>query len=228
MKALRTLNPVDRLVILSLIVTVGGILLGALLAEPRLYGITAIVVIGMLVGGWHRTRSPRLAWLLLYGLLAGVLELWSDWIHTDYFGSLVYTDYFGFQLLGSPAYMPVGWWLTSVQFGYLALRLADRWPRWRAVALITLLGMMLPPWYEEFAAPAKAWYYTPSGPMLSNTPLWIVLTYGGCMFAIATLTLEFYRPPQRPRHSGRAILAGLFTGAGFMFSGVFWYSLLGA
>jgi hypothetical protein len=64
--------------------------------------------------------------------------------------------------------------------------------------------------------------------MLSNTPLWIVLTYGGCMFAIATLTLEFYRPPQRPRHWGRAILAGLFTGAGFMFSGVFWYSLLGA
>jgi hypothetical protein len=223
-KLLRALDRVDRLVIVSMIVTVGGILLGAALAEPRLYGFTAIIVISMLIAGWRVTRGPRLAWLLLFGLVAGVLELWSDWVHTDYFGSLVYTDYFGFKLLGSPSYMPVGWWLTSVQFGYLALRLADRWPRWKAVVLITLLGMALPPWYEEFAAPAKAWHYTTSGPTLSNTPLWIVFTYGGCMFSIATLALEFYRR----RDWGRAVLAGLFTGAGFMFSGVFWFALLGS
>jgi hypothetical protein len=80
----------------------------------------------------------------------------------------------------------------------------------------------------EFAAPVKAWYYTSGGPMLSNTPLWIVLTYGGCMFDVATLALEFYSPPQRPDHWDWAILAGLFTGAGFMFSGVFSFSLLGA
>jgi len=119
--------------------------------------------------------------------------------------------------------MAVGWWLTSVQFGYLALRLADRWPRWKAVGLVAALGMSLPPWYEEFAAPARAWYYTTGGPMLSHTPVWIILTYGGCMFAIATMALEFYRP----RDWRRAVLAGIFTGAGIMFSGVLWFSLLG-
>ncbi len=223
MKLLRALNVEDRLVIGSMVVTMGGVVLGALLSEPRSFGITALIVITMLIAGWRVTRSSRLAWLLLFGLVAGVLELWADWVHVTYFGSLVYTDYFGFRLLASPLYMPVGWWLTVVQFGYLGLRLGERWSQWKVVGLITLLGMSLPPWYEEFAAPARAWYYATSGPMLSHTPVWIIFTYGGCMFAIATMALVFYRP----REWGRAVLAGIFTGAGIMFSGVVWFSLLG-
>jgi len=219
----QALNTEDRLIIGSMVLTIGGIMLGALLAEPRLYGWTALVVMALLIIAWALTKSPRLAWLLIFGLVAGVLELWSDWLHVEQLGTLVYTDYFGFPLLASPAYMPIGWWLTSVQFGYLALRLSDRWPRWTAVALITVLGMALPPWYEEFAAPAKAWYYTPSRFMLSHTPLWIVFTYGGCMFSIATLALLCYRP----KAWGRAVVGGIFAAAGFMLSAVFWYTLLG-
>jgi hypothetical protein len=223
MKLLRSLNSEDRLIIGSLVLTLGGIVVGAMLAEPRLYGITALAVIGMLIVGWYVTRGPRLAWLLLFGLVAGVLELWSDWVHVVHFGSLIYTDYFGCQLLASPSYMPIGWWLTCVQFGYLALRLSDRWPQWVAVGLITVLGMSLPPWYEEFAAPARAWYYTTSDLMLSNTPVWIVLTYGGCMFGIATMVLLCYCP----RSWGRAVVGGIFAAAGFMLSAVFWFTLLG-
>ena len=223
MRLLRKLGVEDRLIVVSMVTTIGGIVLGALLAEPRAFGIDALIVIGILIGGWFVTRSPRLAWLLPFGLVVGLSELWADWLHVTYFGSLVYTDYFGFRLLASPSYMAVGWWLTSVQFGYLALRLADRWPRWKAVGVVTVLEMSLPPWYEEFAAPARAWYYTSSGPMLSHTPVWIILTYGGCMFAIATMALEFYRP----RDWGRAVLAGIFAGAGILFSGVLWFSLLG-
>lgn len=223
MKLLRTLNVEDRLVVGSLVLTLGGIMLGAILAEPRLYGITTLVVLGLLIVGWRVTRSPRLGWLLLFGLVAGVLELWSDWLHVEQLGTLVYTDYFGFRILASPSYMPLGWWLTCVQFGYLALRLSDRWPQWAAVGLISVLGMSLPPWYEEFAAPAKAWYYTTTRLMLSHTPVWIIVTYGGCMFGIATATLLCYQAGRR----GRAIAAGFFAGAGFMLSAVFGYTLLG-
>ena len=223
MRLLRSLNSEDRLILGSLLLTLAGIIVGALLAEPRLYGITALAVIGMLIVGCYLTRSPRLAWLLPFGLIAGVLELWSDWVHVAQLGSLVYTDYFGFRLLESPSYMPIGWWLTSVQFGYLALRLSDRWPRWAAVGLVTVLGMSLPPWYEEFAAPARAWYYTTSPLMLSNTPVWVIFTYGGCMFGIGTMALLCYRPGAW----GRAVLGGIFTAAGFMLSAVFWYVLLG-
>ncbi len=41
----RRLNIEDRLIIVSLVVTMGGIVLGALLAEPRSFGITALIVI---------------------------------------------------------------------------------------------------------------------------------------------------------------------------------------
>jgi hypothetical protein len=213
----------DRLVGLSLIMTLSGIILGAILSNPNFLGMTAVLVILVLILGWFPTRSTRLAWLLVFGLIAGILELWSDWVHVTQIHSLVYTDYFGFKLLASPSYMPIGWWLTVVQFGYLALRLNERWPSWVSIGVVTLLGTSIPPWYEEFAASAKAWFYPPSGMMVSNTPLWVIFTYGGCMFGIATMALINYRP----QAWGRAIIGGIFAGASFMLSGVFWYAILG-
>ncbi len=119
--------------------------------------------------------------------------------------------------------MPLGWALIVVQFGYLALRLAERWPAGRVLAGLTLLGLSLPPWYEEFAAPARAWYYPARGWMLSHTPVWIILTYGGCIFSIAVLALEGYQP----RAWGRAVVSGMLAGAAFMFFGVCGYAWLG-
>lgn len=222
-KLLQALNIEDRVVVGSMILTLAGVSLGALWTEPRAFGVTAVVVLSLLLISAWVIHSPRLSWLLVFGLVAGVLELWADWVHVAYFGSLVYTDYFGFRLLASPVYMPLGWWLTVVQFGYLALRLGERWPLSRVLAVLTVLGMTLPPWYEEFAAPAQAWYYPPKGLMLSHTPVWIILTYGGCIFSIAALALGSYQP----RAWGRAAVSGLLAGAAFMFFGVFWYAWLG-
>ena len=223
MKFLRSINAEDRLIIVSLMLTFGGIILGAILSEPRLFGITSIIVILTIIAGTYLNRSPRLSWLLVFGITAGVLELWSDWINVASLHSLVYTDYFGFKLLESPAYMPIGWWLTCVQFGYIALRLSEKWSSGVAVGIISIMGMLLPPWYEEFAKPARTWYYTTTHLLISNTPVWIILTYGGCMFGIAMMTTLCYSP----KNWGRAIVGGIFTGASFMLSAVFWYTLLG-
>ena len=88
MKLLRALNVEDRLVIASMVVAVGCIVLGPLLAKPRLFGIDAgidarIVIVALIVG-WAVTRSLRLAWLLAFGLVVGVGELWADWAHVTY------------------------------------------------------------------------------------------------------------------------------------------------
>ena len=131
----------DRLVGLSLIMTLTGIILGAIFSNPNAIGITALLVMVVLLIGWFRSRSARLAWLLVFGLTVGILELWADWVHVTQIESLVYTDYFGFALLASPSYMPLGWCLTVVQFGYLALRLNERWPKWAAIGIVTLLGL---------------------------------------------------------------------------------------
>ena len=151
-----------------------------------------------------------------------MLGLWTDGLHVRYFGSLAYTDDFGFRLLASPSYVPLAWWLTVVQFGYVGLRLTDRWPSWMAVGLITVLGMVLLPGYEELAVAARAWYYTTNGLSLSHVPVWVILAYGGRMFTTATMAVVFYRP----QTWGRAVLDGLFTGAGLMFWSVFWFASL--
>ncbi len=220
---MKALNTEDRLVLGSLIGTLAGTGLAAFLTAPELFGVTALVLFGYLLAGMIATHSERLAWLLVYGLVAGVLELWVDWLHVVHLRTLVYTHSFGFSLLASPSYMPLGWCVVVAQFGYLALRLRDAWPPWTVVSVITLVGMLLPPWYEEFAASAAAWHYTTESLKLSQTPTFVILGYGGCMFTVAVLALTYYRP----RFWGGAILAGLFASAGFAFWGLFWFSLLG-
>jgi hypothetical protein len=64
----------DRWVIGSVVLILSGIILGVLLAEPRAFGITALTVTGLQLILWSVTRSPLLSWLLVLGLVAGVLE----------------------------------------------------------------------------------------------------------------------------------------------------------
>lgn len=219
----RSLTAEDYFVLGSLVLMLIGITLGALLATPTAFGITVLLVFALLVVGQRATGNPRLAWLLVFGLMAGIVELWADWVHVTQIHSLVYTDYFGFRLLASPSYMPLGWCVTAVQFGYFALRLAERLPGWITVLLLSLVGLGIPPWYEQLAAPAHAWHYAAQGPMLSNTPFWIIATYGICMFAIASGALVFYQKGAW----GRALLGGFFVGTALMFASVFWFSILG-
>jgi Domain of unknown function (DUF6989) len=216
------LNSEDRWIIGSMILSFIGVVSAALLKDPRPIGISVFVIVPLLILTWQQTRSPRLAWLLIFGAVAGFGELWADWIHVEYFHLLVYLNYFGFKLLASPLYMPFGWWLTVVQFGYFALRLAERWRSSTAIIIISVLGMLLPSWYEQFAAPARAWYYTPHGMMLSHTPLWIIFTYGGCMFSIASATIFLYHA----QSWSRALMGGFFVSASFMFWGAFWFAII--
>jgi hypothetical protein len=212
MRRMRSLTSEDFLVLGSLALTLAGITLGALFAAPAAFGGTALLVLVLLLAGQYVSGSPRLAWLLAFGLVAGVVELWADWVHVTQLHTLVYTDYFGFRLLASPAYMPVAWCIMVAHL-----------PAWLTVALLSLLGLSLPPWYEQLAAPAQAWHYATWGPMLSHTPLWIIGTYGICMFAIASGALVFYRKGAW----GRALLGGFFVGTALLFASVFWFSLLG-
>jgi hypothetical protein len=46
MKLLSTITTEDRWIIASVVLTLSGTILGALLAEPRAFGITALTVIG--------------------------------------------------------------------------------------------------------------------------------------------------------------------------------------
>jgi hypothetical protein len=92
-----------------------------------------------------------------------------------------------------------------------------------ARAAAVRLGLVLPPWYEELAVRAHAWHYRPAAWMFGHTPVWVILTYGGCALAIAIFAILFYRP----RAWGRAVAGGVLTAASLMISSVFWFAMLG-
>jgi predicted branched-subunit amino acid permease len=65
---LTQLSTEDRLIGLSMLMTLVGIILGAIFANPNFIGITAILVIVLLLIGCRFSKSQRLAWLLVFGL----------------------------------------------------------------------------------------------------------------------------------------------------------------
>lgn len=116
MRRVRSLMAEDFLVLGSLALTLAGITLGALLAAPAAFGVTALLVFVLLLAGQYVSGSPRLAWLLAFGLVAGVVELWADWVHVTQLHTLVYTTTSASGCWPRPPTCPsrgASWWRSS-------------------------------------------------------------------------------------------------------------------
>lgn len=175
--------------------------------EPAGFAVAAPAVVAVLVAGWRVTGDRRLAWLLVFGTGFGVLELAVDWYHVARLGAFVYRDYGGLRLVASPWYMPLGWAGLVAQFGYGALWVSERTGRGVAVAGAGLAGMALPPFYEQFAAAAGAWYYPVAGRRVLDTPVWVVLGYGLTLALVAATVLMLYRDGGWRRAVAGAVIA---------------------
>lgn len=137
----------------------------------------------------HQPWRPLLLRLMALGLVAGVLELATDAAGENFAHSLSYPP--GEPLLwASPVYMPVSWMLVLSVLAYLAWRLADSTRRMalgRAVALTALAGAINIPFYEEAAAHAGWWHYTPARLMLGHTPVYVLLFEGAVAASLPLL-----------------------------------------
>jgi hypothetical protein len=127
----------------------------------------------LLVGFALWKRDGLMARFILFGLAAGFVELAADAWLVDFTHTLDYSPGGGLMLWRSPAWMPFAWEIVAVQFGYLALRL---WERFRAAGLVMIgvLGAINIPYYEEMARRIHWWQYSDCR-MISNTPLYIIV-----------------------------------------------------
>lgn len=151
---------------------------------------------------------PLLARLFLLGLVAGMLELFTDAAGESFAHSLVYPA--GEPMLwASPIYMPLSWVIVLTQLGYLGWRLAGLAPRLPlalAVPLTGLAGAAIVPFYEEMAYYAGWWHYA-AAPHLGHTPIYVLLFEGGVAALLPIVTRALPR-----RALPRAALAGLVVG----------------
>src|ERR1035438_8328474 len=136
-------------------------------------------------------RDLLIARLLVFGLAAGCAELPADaWLvlHTR---TLNYSVGGGPMLWCSPAWMPLAWQIVAVQFGYLGLRLRERFGG-LGLLMIGGLGALNIPYYEEMARRIHWWAYSGCR-MISFTPYYIVLGEFGIAIALALLATKLRR-----------------------------------
>jgi len=160
----------------------------------------------LLVGFTIVRRDALLARFLLFGVVVGFTELAADAWLVDYTRTLDYSIGGGPMIWRSPVWMPLAWEVVAVQFGYVGLRL---WERFGTMGLLMIgsLGAINIPFYEEMARRIHWWQYSGCR-MILFTPWYIILGEFGIAVAFALLARLLRRDSWR-----EAILAGITGGA---------------
>src|SRR5438876_7279601 len=162
-----------------------------------------IVDNSLLVGFVVLKRDALLARFLLFGLVVGFAELVADAWLVDYTHTLDYSIGGGPMIWRSPVWMPLAWEVVAVQFGYIGLRLWERFGK-LGLLMIGLLGAINIPFYEEMARRIHWWQYSGCR-MISLTPWYIILGEFGIALAFALLARTLRHGSPRV-----AIIAGFF------------------
>ena len=159
----------------------------------------------LLVGFTIVRRDALLARFLLFGVVVGFAELPADAWLVDYTRTLDYSIGGGPMIWRSPLWMPLAWEVVAVQFGYIGLRLYERFAK-AGLLIIGLLGAINIPFYEEMARRIHWWQYSGCR-MISFTPWYIILGEFGIAMAFALLARTLRRGSWRG-----AVVAGIGGG----------------
>jgi Domain of unknown function (DUF6989) len=164
------------------------------------------VVDNCLLIGFALVRSDiLLARFLLFGLLVGFAELPADAWLVGYTRTLDYSIGGGPVIWRSPLWMPLAWEVVAVQFGYIGVRLWERFGK-AGLLMIGLLGAINIPFYEEMARRIHWWQYSGCR-MISFTAWYIILGEFGIAIALALLARTLRRGWLR-----QAVIAGIGGG----------------
>jgi len=101
--------------------------------------------------------------------------------------------------------MPLAWEVVAVQFGYIGLRLWERFGK-PGLLMIGFLGAINIPFYEEMARRIHWWQYSGCR-MISFTPWYIILGEFGIAIVLASLARKLRRGSWR-----MAIVGGIAGG----------------
>jgi hypothetical protein len=132
---------------------------------------SALILLLDVLFAW-RHRDREIAGWLLFGIIAGVIELGTDWWLVAKTHTLTYPS--GEPMLwASPAYMPFAWAMILTQVGVVGAWLARRHGLAVATIATALIGGVNIPLYEHLAKGANWWAYHDT-PMLFDAPYYVI------------------------------------------------------
>ena len=95
-------------------------------------------------------RDELLGRFVIFGLAVGITELAADAWLVDYTRNARLFSGRRPMIWRSPLWKPLAWEVVALQFGYIGLRLWERFGR-SGLLLVALLGAINIPFYEEMA-----------------------------------------------------------------------------
>ena len=156
--------------------------------------------------------------LLLFGLVAGILELWADHYSVATIKTLIYPP--GEDIIvNSPTYMPFSWAIALTQLGYYSLLLV----RWKGMGIAMLImavsGGFYIPLYEHLAKNADWWYYQNCS-MIFNAPYYIIICEALVSLVLPPLVVWVYR-----KKLLFSIIPGVIEGLWILLSAIIAYTI---
>jgi uncharacterized protein with NAD-binding domain and iron-sulfur cluster len=209
-------------ILTSMIVTIGFAALDALYDwGPVTAFMLSIGMYSTLLIYAIRRQDRFLRKLLLFGILAGIVELSADNWLVNGIHSLIYPPGEPF-LWASPAYMPFAWAVVLVQVGYLGYLISKKRTALTTFILTFIIGLLFIPAFEYMAKYADWWQYVSSAKMILETPYYIILGEG-----LICAVLPFIYTKAWKLKWWFSILAGILMGVWIFLSYFISYFIIG-
>jgi len=182
----------------------------------------SIITYGLYIFYWYyalRYQNPLILRLVVFGTIAGILELATDHYLVDTIDSLVYPAN-DWMIWSSPAYMPFAWSNVLLQLSFIGVLLTKKLNLTKASIILCIAGGMYIPLYEHLAKDAGWWWYHPNTQMILNAPVYVILCE-----ALISLSLPFLIRYSEHRQLKKTVLLGIVGGIWIFISAVLAFNL---
>ena len=164
-------------------------------------------------------KNPLVIRLMVFGTIAGILELFTDHYLVSTIDSLVYPGNEP-MVWSSPLYMPFAWSNVLVQLSFVGVLLNQKKGLLAASIILCIAGGMYIPLYEHLAKDAGWWWYHQNVTMIFNAPLYVIVCEG--LISLSLPLLIYYSEHNKLQ---RTVYLGIFEGVWILTSAYIAYTI---
>ncbi|MEQ8905228.1 hypothetical protein [Ekhidna sp.] len=175
----------------------------------------SIITYGLYLFYWFyalKFQNPLILRLVIFGTIAGILELATDHYLVSTIESLVYPGNEA-MVWSSPMYMPFAWSNVLLQLSFVGVLLTNKKGILVASIILCIAGGMYIPLYEHLAKDAGWWWYQDNVKMIFNAPVYVIICEA--LISLSLPLLISYAEHNKPQ---RTVYLGMIEGVWILLS----------